>query len=133
MEYIKNTGEGINIRRPTTCPRGGACLVAPLVLHRPQLQLYIFMFGEKKIKEKDSQRLMIRSCRQALISLGRADLSPFGAPERGICRHRHHQPSSITHFIVTPSIQSYTNHTRKCVRSISRTHGKISQHNSRHK
>ena len=34
---------------------------------------------------------------------------------------------------VTPSIQSYTNHTRKCVRSRSRTHGKISQHNSRHK
>ena len=32
-----------------------------------------------------------------------------------------------------PSIQSYTNHTRKCVRSRSRTHGKISQHNSRHK
>ena len=38
---------------------GGAppCLVAPLVLHRPQLQLYIFMFGEKKIREKDSSRL----------------------------------------------------------------------------
>src|SRR3954468_19518021 len=35
--------------------------------------------------------------------------------------------------LVTPSIQSYTNHTRKCVRSRSRTHGKISQHNSRHK
>ena len=34
---------------------------------------------------------------------------------------------------VTPSIQSYTNHTRKCVLSRSRTHGKISQHNSRHK
>ena len=38
--------------------------------------------------------------------------------------YRHH---------VTISIQSYTNHTRKCVRSRSRTHGKISQHNSRHK
>ena len=34
---------------------------------------------------------------------------------------------------MTPLIQSYTNHTRKCVRSRSRTHGKISQHNSRHK
>ena len=34
---------------------------------------------------------------------------------------------------MTPSIQSYTNHTCKCVRSRSRTHGKISQHNSRHK
>ena len=30
-------------------------------------------------------------------------------------------------------IQSYTNHTCKCVRSRSGTHGKISQHNSRHK
>ena len=34
---------------------------------------------------------------------------------------------------VTPPIWPYTNHTRKCVRSRSRTHGKISQHNSRHK
>src|SRR3954465_10751563 len=33
--------------------------------------------------------------------------------------------------IVRPSIQSCTNHTHKCVRSRSRTHGKISQHNSR--
>ena len=43
--------------------------------------------------------------------------------------------STFTYHItnVTPSIQSYTNHTRKCVRSRSRTHGKISQHNSRHK
>ena len=32
---------------------------------------------------------------------------------------------------VTPSIQSYTNHARKCVRSRSGTHGKISQHNSK--
>ena len=38
-----------------------------------------------------------------------------------------------TYFFVMPSIQSYTNHTLKCVRSRSRTHGKISQHNSRHK
>ena len=32
---------------------------------------------------------------------------------------------------VTPPIQSYTNHARKCVRSRSGTHGKISQHNSK--
>ena len=57
------------------CPPGRApCLVGPLVLHQPQLQLYIFMFGEKKIREKDSSRFTIRSRRQALISLGRADL-----------------------------------------------------------
>ena len=41
--------------------------------------------------------------------------------------------SWLWYQLVTPSTQSYTNHTRKCVRSRSRTHGKISQHNSRHK
>ena len=55
---------------------GGAlpCLVGPLTLHRPQLQLHIFTFGEKKIREKDSSRFTIRSRRQALKPLGRADL-----------------------------------------------------------
>ena len=57
------------------CPPGRApYLVGPLTLHRPQLQLHIFVFGEKKIREKDSSRFTIRSRRQALISLGRADL-----------------------------------------------------------
>ena len=32
------------------------CLVGPLLLHRPQLQLHIFVFGEKKTREKDSSR-----------------------------------------------------------------------------
>ena len=49
-------------------------LVGPLTLHRPQLHLYIFTFGEKKIREKDSSRFTIRSRRQALKPLGRADL-----------------------------------------------------------
>ena len=49
-------------------------LVGPLMLHRPQLQLHIFVFGEKKIKEKDSSRFTIRSQLQALNSLVRADL-----------------------------------------------------------
>ena len=48
-------------RGPTTLPRGWgrACplgrapyLVAPLELLRPQLQLYIFGFGEKKIERR---------------------------------------------------------------------------------
>ena len=57
------------------CPPGRApCLVGPLELHRPQLQLYIFMFGEKKMREKDSSRFTIWSRRKALISLGRADM-----------------------------------------------------------
>ena len=56
--------------RVGACP----CLVGPLLLHRPQLQLHIFVFGEKKIREKDSSCFTIRSRRQALNSLGRADL-----------------------------------------------------------
>ena len=34
---------------------------------------------------------------------------------------------------MTPPIRPYTNHTRKCVRSRSGSHGKISQHNSTNK
>ena len=55
-------------------PGRAPCLVGPLTLHRPQLQLHIFVFGEKKIREKDSSRFMIRSHRQALKPLRRADL-----------------------------------------------------------
>ena len=39
----------------------------------------------------------------------------------------------MTKGTVTPPIQSYTNHARKCVRSRSGTHRKISQHNSKNK
>ena len=55
---------------------GGAppCLVGPLRLPRPQLELHMFRLAEKKIREKGSSRFTIRSRRQALISLGRADL-----------------------------------------------------------
>ena len=53
------------------------CLVGSLELHRPQLQLHIFTF-----REKDSSCFTIRSRRQALISLGRADLeSVWGSGE----------------------------------------------------
>ena len=78
---------------------------APLTLHRPQLQLHIFVFGEKKIREKDSSRFTIRSRRQALNSLGGLVWSPFGAPERGIRRRRHHQPSSITNFMMLTAMR----------------------------
>ena len=59
LEYIKNSGERIKAKGPTPCPRGWgrayplgapAYLVGPLVLHRPQLQLHIFAFAEKKNK-----------------------------------------------------------------------------------
>ena len=62
---------------PTTCPRvwGRApYLVGPTELLRLQLQLYILCFGEKKIRENNSSRFTIWSRRQALNSLGRADL-----------------------------------------------------------
>ena len=55
---------------------GGAppYLVGPLLPLRLQLHLHILSFGEKKIKEKKSSRFTIRSRRQALKPLGRADL-----------------------------------------------------------
>ena len=65
---------------------GGAptpCLMGPLTLHRPQLQLHIFVFGEKKIREKDSSRFTIWSRRQALNSLGRADLESVRGSREG--------------------------------------------------
>ena len=49
-------------------------LVGPLVPLRLQLQFYILCFREKKIREKKSLRFTIRSRRQALKPLGRADL-----------------------------------------------------------
>ena len=115
LELIRIFGERINARGPTVCPwdRGARppprgtrpCLMGPLRLHRPQLQLYIFTFGEKKIREKDSSRFMIRSCLQALISLERADLESIRGSEEGIHRHRHHQPSSITNFMMLTAVR----------------------------
>ena len=76
--WRKNQGQGahtLSTRVGARLPPGCApCLVGPLVLLRPQLQLYIFVFGEKKIREEASSRFTIRSRRQALISLGRDDL-----------------------------------------------------------
>ena len=84
LENIKNICERIKTRGRTPCPRDRGArslllgappyLVGPLDLHRPQLQLYIFRLMEKKIREKVSSRFTTRSRRQALISLGRADL-----------------------------------------------------------
>ena len=81
-------------------------LVGPLVALRRQLQLYILAFGEKKIREKKSSCFTIRSCRQALNLSGGLIWSPFGAPERGIRRRRHHQPSSITNFMMLTACMS---------------------------
>ena len=76
--WRNNQGQGahtLSTRVGAGLPPGHApCLMGPLVLHRPQLQLYIFTFGDRKIKEKDSSHFTIRNRHQALISLGRADL-----------------------------------------------------------
>ena len=70
------------------------CLVGPLRLHQPQLQLHIFTFGEKKIKEKDSSRFTIRSRHQALKPLGRADLESVRGSGEG-----NPSPSSSSTFL----------------------------------
>ena len=44
-----------------------------------------------------------------------------------------HRVCEYAMSIVMPLIQSYTNYAHKCVRLRSGTHGKISQHNSKHK
>ena len=80
-------------------------LVGPLLPLRLQLHLHILSFGDKKIREKKSSRFTIWSRRQALISLGRADMESFGAPERGIHRRCHHQPSSITNFMMLTAVR----------------------------
>src|SRR4051812_24375336 len=83
MEIIKKSLQKMKTRGPTPCPRGWGRAIppwarplprGPLELLRPQLQLYIFAFGEKKIKDKKSSHFTIRSRRQALKPLGRADL-----------------------------------------------------------
>lgn len=66
----------------------------PLTLHQPQLQLHIFVFGEKKIREKDSLHFTIQSRRQALISLGRADLESVLGSREG-----NPSPSSSSTFL----------------------------------
>ena len=89
LEYIKNICKKIHTRGPTPCPRGWGrppprerpLPSGPLVLHRRIPRSYIFTFGEKKIREKELSCFTIRSRRQALISLGRADLESVRGSE----------------------------------------------------
>ena len=61
--------------RGAPAPLGRApYLVGPLLPLRLQLHLHILSFDEKTIREKKSSRFTIRSRRQALKPLGRADL-----------------------------------------------------------
>ena len=100
----KNQGQGAHTlsTRVGAClpPWARPCLVGPLELHRPQLQLYVFVFEEKKIREKDSSRFTIRSRRQALNSLGRVDLesvrgsgegNPSPSSSSTILHHQFHE------------------------------------------
>ena len=79
----KESSPKMKARGATTLPRGWGArlpperapyLVGPLLRLRLQLHLHILSFDEKKIKEKKSSRFTIRSRRQALKPLGRADL-----------------------------------------------------------
>ena len=66
----------------TPAPLGRApYLMAPLLPLR--LQLHILCFGEKKIREKKSSQFTIRSLRQALKPLGRADLESIRGSGEG--------------------------------------------------
>ena len=105
LELIKNTGKRIKTRGPTPCPRGWGARPpaswAPWCSTDLNSNSIYSRSGRKKIREKDSSRFMIRSRRQALISLGRADPeSVRGSGEGRIRRCCHHQPSSITSFMM---------------------------------
>ena len=100
-------------RGPTPFSRGWGApplgrapyLVGPLETPRLQLQLYITAFREKKIGENKSSRFTIWSHRQALKPLGRADLESVRGSGEGIRRRRHHQPSSITNFMMLTTVR----------------------------
>ena len=86
--WWKNQGQG-----PTPCPRGwgrASCPVGPLVLLRPQLQLYIFVFGEKKSYRRIHRVLQYEVASKPYTLSGGLIWSPFGAPERGICCHHYY-------------------------------------------
>jgi hypothetical protein len=57
--------------------------VGPLDILRPQLQLYITLFREKKIREKDSLRFTIQSRRRLLFFSERANLESVRGSEEG--------------------------------------------------
>ena len=90
-DLIRIFGERIKVRGSTGCPRDRGAppkgapsyTVGPPDLLRPQLQLHIFRLAEIKIREKVSSCFTTRSRRQALISLGRADLESIQGSGEG--------------------------------------------------
>ena len=85
-------------------PGRAPCLMGPLTLHRPQLQLHIFVFGEKISERRIHRVLWYRAAAASCSSLGGLICSPFRAPERGIRSHHHHQPSSITDIMMPAAV-----------------------------
>ena len=85
--WWKNQDQGahtLSTRWGARAPPLGAppCLVGPLQLRRPQLQLHIFRLTEKKIRQEVSSRFTIWSRCSPLFFLGRVDLeSVLGSGE----------------------------------------------------
>ena len=65
--------------------------------------LYIHVRGEKNQREGFIAFCDTESPTSPNLSGGPTG-SPFGAPERGIRRRRHHQPSSITNFMMLTAV-----------------------------
>ena len=58
------------------------------------------LLGRKKSKRRIHHVLRYGAAAKPCSSSGGQIWSLFGAPERGIRRRRHHQPSSITNFMM---------------------------------
>ena len=100
-------------RGPTTCPRGWGARLPPRAHPSTSWAPWsssdlnsnsIYLLSGEKIREKKSSRFTIRSRRQALKPLGRADLESVRG-SGGIRRRRHHQPSSITNFMMLTAVR----------------------------
>ena len=108
LENIKITGERIKTRGPTPCPRGWGRAPSPWA--RPPVSWapwgsadlnsnYIYSLSRRKKSERKFHRVLRYGAAAKPESLlGGLIWSPFGAPERGICRRRHinHPPSPIS-------------------------------------
>ena len=66
---------------------------------------YIHVQGEKKSERRIHHVLRYRDAVASCSSSGGQIWSLFGASERGIRCHRHHQPSSITNFMMLTAVR----------------------------
>jgi hypothetical protein len=63
--------------------------------------------GRKKSERSVHPVLRYGAAAASCSSSGGLIWSPFGAPERGIRRHHHHQPSSITNFMMLTAVHEF--------------------------